>query len=497
MSQQDTINGQRIIISLGEVDGVPVAFRKPEHGPSRPPTATTRTATPAVEVLARIPAAKVTAAEIQAARAAVRQAQKPKATAKRRGVEAVPPMTDAGRRRTQAVLDFILSRLTAGTTDPAVALARVEAIGPALPQELYDGAVDAVARVAEIQGKPLAIQPWALARLRGNTDGLDAATRRSRAQQDRVHHRTRPLGGQFESNDASRPRVNHIWRTTHVAQPVAELRPVWAVGSGAGAWAPCRDADCTRPHTIEAVEVEVAPIEAPKFTVCPCTVGGIADDDCRLCRGAGRLGAVDMWESVWVERRGCVRPPVVEDAARVFAVRHENPRRVPAGIASEVPGIKGTGKAGVVKWVPPFGDRRDGNRANPWPAAAAIGPDSPWRVPSIPAHSPLRAEAAAWKARAHDERVKAEELARAYRGRAGDRSAAHPEVPWVEASIPVEDLANVPAAQGAVVCVACRRTHAGICDAQIGKAQRDLAAALAALAAAVEAVEAATMVEVE
>jgi hypothetical protein len=378
-----------------------------------------------------------------------------------------------------------------------VALARVEAIGPALSQELYDGAVDAVARVAEIQGKPLAIQPWALARLRGNTDGLDAQTRRSRRAQERVHHRTRPLGGQFESNDASRPRVNHVWRTTHVAQPVTELRAVLAVHSGSGTWEPCRDADCTRPHTIEAVEVEVAALDAPKFTVCPCTVGGIADDDCRDCRGAGRLGAVDMWESVYVERRGCVRPPTVEDAAHLFAVRHENPRRVPAGIVTEYAGLKGKQGSSKVVWLPAFGDRREGNRANPWPAAAAIGPDSPWRVPSVGAISPLRAEAAAWKAKAHDERMKAEELARAYRGRAGDRSAAHPEVPWVEAAIRVEDLANVPVAQGAVVCASCRRTHAGICDAQIVKAQRDLADALAALAAAVEAVEAATMVEVE
>ena len=490
MTQQDTINGQRIIISLGEVEGVPIAFRKPLAGPSRPPTATTRTAAPAVEVLARIPAARATAAEIQAARAAVRQAQEPKHAAKRRGVEAAQPLTAAVRRRTQRMVDLILARLTEGTADPAVALARVEAIAPALPVELYDSAVDAISAAAVVMGKDLRLRPSWLARVRGNSDGLDAATRRSRRQQERVHQRTRALGAQFESNDASRPRVNHLWRTTHTAQPVTELRPVLAVASGPGAWEPCRDMACTRTHTTVEVEVEVAAFDAPTTTVCGCTVAGIADDDCRDCRGTGVLGVVDQWESVWVERRGCVRPPVVEDAARVFAVRHANPRRYPAGIASEVPGIKGSGKAGVVRWIPAFGDRREGNRANAWPAAALIGPDSPWRVPSIPAHSPLRAEAAAWRARAHDERMKAEQIARDYRSRAGSRAnASAQEVPWVEHSISVEDSSLI-AAQDAVVSGEGRYTWAGIQEEKAANAAADLATALAALTAAVEAVEA-------
>ena len=492
MSKLDTVNGQRLVISLGEVEGLPVAYRRPIEGPARlTPAADAAWLRPLGEAnVAGIEAAKAAAAEIQAARAAVRQAQAPKAAARRRGIEAAPPMTEAGRRRTQAVLDLILARLTEGTADPAVALARVEAIAPALPVALYDSAVDAISAAAEVMGKDLRLRPSWLARVRGNSDGLDAQTRRSRRAQERTHQRTRSLGAQFESNDASRPRVNHNWRTSHTAQPVTELRPVWAVGSGAGAWAPCRDTECGRPHTVQAVEVTVAPIEAPKPQPCEC--GGI-EADCEQCHGYGTVTEYGGWVTEFVERRGCVRPPVVEDAAQLFAVRHANPARVPAGIVTEYAGLRGKQGSSKVVWLQPFGDRREGNRANAWPTAAAIGPDSPWRVPSIPAESPLRVEAAAWRARAHDARLREEELVRAYRTRAGVRSTAQPEVPWVEAAIPVEDLTNVAVAQGAVVCHACRRTHAGICGAAVEASMKAAREALGELGAAVEAVEAAAL----
>jgi hypothetical protein len=491
MSKLDTINGQRIIIPLGEVEGLPVAYQRAEHGPARPtPAADAPWLRPRGKAnVAGIEAAKATAAEIQAARAVVRKAQAPKAKAKSRGAQAAPPLTAAGRRRTEAVLSLILSRLTDGTTDPAVALARVEAIAPALPVALYDSAVDAISAAAEVMGKDLRLRPSWLARIRGNADGLDAATRRSRRAQERTHHRTRPLGAQFESNDASRPRVNHQWRTTHKAQPVTELRPVWAVG-GAGAWAPCRDADCTRPHTIEQVEIEVAGIEPPTTTACACVVDDLADDSCRYCGGSGKLGAVDTWETFWVERRGCVRPPVVEDAAHLFAVPHANPRRVPGGIVAEYAGLRGKAGSSKVVWLDAFGDRREGNRANAWPAAAAIGPDSPWRVPSIAAHSPLRAEAVAWKARAHDARVKAEQQAKAYRTTAGSRGVVQPEVPWVEAAIPVEDLTNLAHRQGdpMTACRHCRRLHGGVCEATITAMSQAAGEAVAAAVSAAEAV---------
>lgn len=124
----------------------------------------------------------------------------------------------------------IVHRCQQGQLTPAVALRQVEAYAAALHVALYDLAVDTIEQVAVDRALNLEPVPHREAKWRKHF-GEEAATRRARRYERKLHKPATKRGAGVEANLAERVTMAQEWRVVGpTSEPVA-LRPIWAVNS--------------------------------------------------------------------------------------------------------------------------------------------------------------------------------------------------------------------------------------------------------------------------
>jgi hypothetical protein len=335
---------------------------------------------------------------------------------------------DAAEIRAEAMAQAqrICLRVSGGALHPSVGLRLIENLSRGLDRVAYDRAVDFVAaRFAEDDDETEAAD-WRVARSRAG-DGSDAATRRARARSNKT--------------GCNAGRITRLPSDCRARDPRAVTQGIGAV------W----DYDAQR-WAQGTPNGEGSVFALPELTEA---FDGVA-------------GPVHALRPVWaVDASG-----VVDDAATVFGV-HVSPQfgasAIPAGKGRQYvakrnakTGVLGAGHE-VAGIAPGLGDGvavlRD------------LGPTSDWRVASVPAFSPRRAEAVAWRAAAHDARLQAEARAEAYQrngwahGVASDDkpSAAEKRADAAVARLRAAAVAQAMGLDATHVCPECAGVHLGAC----------------------------------
>ncbi|BCO56065.1 hypothetical protein MINTM005_13090 [Mycobacterium intracellulare] len=125
----------------------------------------------------------------------------------------------------------IVARCQQGSLTPSNALHQIEAYAAALHVALYDLAVDEIEQVALAKALNLEPVPHRVARTRKHF-GAESATRRARRHEQKRHRPATPRGTGVEANVAETVRAHSTeWRTAAPAGEVVPLRPIWAVSS--------------------------------------------------------------------------------------------------------------------------------------------------------------------------------------------------------------------------------------------------------------------------
>lgn len=340
------------------------------------------------------------------------------------------------RRAAMVQAQRVCLRVSSGSCRPAVGLLLLEGLAAGLDRVAYDRAVDFVAGQFSADD-PGEAQPWRVARSKAG-DGTDAETRRAR-RHSRLTDRSGRIG-QLRDVRAADPRV-----ADRTIRGYGRWDGETARYAQGGSWA-----EVAAPGQLPARRMGNGMTPPPKAE-----------------QFAGPAGPVVQLRPVWA-----VSPDgVVADAAEVFAETF-SPMFGATARSCRADGHRATrnartgqlGRAQAARlFAPVLGEypvmREDTRASGPVCAHRDIGPSSPWRVPSIPAHSPLIEIARRIRAEAHDARLRAQETAEAYR-RNGWRHGV-----VIAADAPTEPRDGYAETRRVVgpVCPACRRMHAGSC----------------------------------